>query len=372
MEPIKILVVEDEPITARDLNQSLKSLGYTVSATVDCAEDALEEVSKIQPDLVLMDIILKGTLDGINLANIIRQLYNIPVIFLTAYSDEETLQRAGITEPFGYLLKPFDEREIHSSIQIALRRHQVEQKMRENLEISEALRQEAERLAEVKSRYISMTSHEFRTPMTTIQGSTELLQYYSHRWTDEKKLIHYQRIKDAVKRMTNLLDEVLMIGKAESGKLPFNPQPVNLVIFCQNLAEEQELGNRTDQRIRITLRGYFPEGWRFDENLLRHILTNLLSNAIKYSPNGEDVNFIITGKDNQVVFEIQDRGIGIPAEELDQLFESFERATNVGSIPGTGLGLAIVKKCVDAHGGTISVESIQDVGTTFTVRLPCK
>lgn len=370
MENLKIMVVEDERITARDIKKSLETLDYTVAAVVSTGEDAIEKAALEQPDLVLMDIVLKGEIDGIEAANKIRDRYNIPVIFLTAYSDDSTLERAGSSEPFGYLLKPFEDRELHTSIQIAMRRHRAEAKMHENLERAENLKKQAENLAELKSRYISITSHEFRTPMTTIQSSAELLQHYSYKWSDEKKLVHYERIKSAVKNMTNLLDDVLTIGKAESGKLHFNPQPMELLQFCTELVEEQEISRSAQPHINFIIQGNFPKLQRFDEKLLWHILTNLLSNAIKYSPQGDDVNFKLTGEESQVVFQIQDRGIGIPPAALEKLFESFERASNVGNIPGTGLGLAIVKKCVDLHGGHISVESTVGVGTTFTVTLP--
>lgn len=370
MKPLNILVVEDERITARDIKYSLEKLGYCVPAVVSRGEDAIEGSADYHPDLVLMDIVLKGEIDGIEAADIIRDRYHIPVIFLTAYSDDDTLKRAGITEPFGYILKPFDDRELHSSIQIAIARHQAELKILKNLELAEELRKEAEKLTELKSRYLSIASHEFRTPMTTIQGSTELLQYYSHKMSDKKKLVHYQRIKDAVKNMTTLLDEVITIGQAESGKLTFNPDPMDLVSFCRQLVEEQEVSITTKHKLEFQVCGDIPSQGHFDKKLLRHILTNLLSNAIKYSPAGGTVDFTLTGTPSQVVFQIQDCGIGIPGAELGQLFESFQRASNVGTIPGTGLGLAIVKICVDAHGGTIAVDSKMGAGTTFTVVLP--
>jgi len=263
-------------------------------------------------------------------------------------------------------------------------------------EIRKALEKEKE-LTELKSRFVSMTSHEFRTPLTTIQSSAELIERYSQRWSEEKKQIHLYRIQTSVKHMTKLLNDILIIGKAEAGKLEYSPVPLDLEKFCSNLVEELKL-NDTNQHI-ITfqvgngesrmgseeiddsseaiksmfdapdspLRTNLPY---LDEKLLRQILENLLSNALKYSPSNTSVEFTLYYHQNQAIFQIRDQGIGIPNQDKGLLFETFHRATNVGTIAGTGLGLAIVKKCVDLHKGQIAVESEVGLGTTFTVTLP--
>jgi signal transduction histidine kinase len=214
-----------------------------------------------------------------------------------------------------------------------------------------------------------MTSHEFRTPLTTILSSTELLEKYHHKFTPEKKQQHFTRIKIATHRMVQLLDDVLLIGKAESGKLTFSPAPLDLREFCNELVEEVQASSGSQHNINYLVRG--PEQSAcMDEKLLRQILFNLLSNAIKYSPIASTVYFQLKFQDKAVVFEVKDQGIGIPLEDQKHLFETFHRAKNVGTIPGTGLGLAIVKKSVDLHGGQIVVESVVGVGTTFIVTLP--
>ncbi len=365
---ITVLVVEDEIITAIDIKGSLENLGYNVPPIASTGQEALAEVAKSQPDIILMDIVIKGEIDGIETANRIRDRQRIPIIFLTAYSDDATLARAGISEPFGYLLKPFDDRELHSTIQMALKRYQAESKIRKERDTAEQLQREAENLVELNSRYIAMTSHEFRTPMTTIHSSSELLEHYSHKWSEEKKLGHLKRIQSSIKSMTKLLDEVLTIGKADAGKLEFKPVELDIVKLAKELVEELHL--TTDKpRINLQVFGEIDEA-TMDPKLLRHILTNLLSNALKYSPAGGTVEFTLTGQGKYLILSVQDSGIGIPESDLIHLFESFQRASNVGSLPGTGLGLAIVKKCVDRHHGTITVNSKVGVGTTFTVTLP--
>jgi PAS domain S-box-containing protein len=244
----------------------------------------------------------------------------------------------------------------------------ITERKRAEAEIIKALEREKE-LRELKSRFISMASHEFRTPMTSILSSTELLQNYSHRWTDEKKGKLYHRVKDAIKRMTELLDDVLIVNKAESGKLEFNPKPLALEKFCSDLVEEIQLGIAGKYKINFVC---LSPGIKpcLDEKLLLHILSNLLTNAIKYSPQDTTVHFSCHCQDEEVIFEIQDEGIGIPTEDQPRLFESFHRGQNVGTIPGTGLGLAIVKNSVELHGGRIMFISEQGVGTTFRVTLP--
>ncbi|HEY9602047.1 MAG TPA: ATP-binding protein [Allocoleopsis sp.] len=231
-----------------------------------------------------------------------------------------------------------------------------------------ALEKEKE-LNELKSRFVSMTSHEFRTPLTTILGSAELLEHYSQKWSEEKKQRHIQRIQHTVQHMTQLLNDVLLLGKAEAGKLEFNPQPLDLEQFCLNLTEEFELDASNQHDLTFVTLAQAIQG-NCDEKLLRHILNNLLSNAIKYSPSGSNVKFELSCRDSQAIFRIQDEGIGIPEEDQQRLFESFHRAKNVGNVPGTGLGLAIVKNAVDLHGGKISVNSEVGIGTTFTVIIP--
>ena len=244
----------------------------------------------------------------------------------------------------------------------------ISDRKRVEAHMMQALERERE-LRELKADFVSMASHEFRTPLTAIFSSTELLQYYGNIWPEDKKLKHYNRIEAAVKRMTALLDDVLLYSKAEAGKLEFNPTPLVLKKLCSDLVEELQLGIGENHKITWVYSGLCHDTW-MDEKLLLHILTNLLSNAIKYSPPGTTVFFSCSCENTEVIFEIKDEGIGIPPEDQARLFESFYRAKNVEDIPGTGLGLAIVKKSVELHGGRITVNSEVGVGTTFRVTLP--
>jgi PAS domain S-box-containing protein len=244
---------------------------------------------------------------------------------------------------------------------------------RAQAEIFNALLQEKE-LSDLRARFVSITSHEFRTPLTTIMSTTELLEYYE--WTKEEELEQLHLIQDAVKHMLQLLEDLLFIGTADAGQLRFNPSPVILNEFCQELVAEIQQGmslKLTPTPAQQALSFVSPDQTflaYMDRKLLRQLLSNLLVNAIKYSPSGGTIQFELAGQGDEVIFQIQDQGIGIPKEDLPRLFEFFHRGKNVGVIAGTGLGLAIVKKCVDLHGGRISVDSEVGVGTLFKVTLP--
>ncbi len=366
MSPPKILIVEDETIIALDIKRTLSNLGYAVPAVISSAEKALDKIAEIQPDLVLMDIMLKGSMDGVEAADRLRKQHQIPVVYLTAHTDSKTLERAKETQPFGYIVKPFEERDVHTTVEMALARSQAE------ADIRRALEKEKE-LGELKSRFVSMVSHEFRTPMATILFSAGLLENYGNKWSEEKKVTHLHRIQAAVKQMTDLLDSVLTIGQVEANKLEFNPAAIDVEKFCSSLAEDAQLLAGEKHEISFSSQGNCT-GALMDEKLLRHIFSNLLSNAVKYSPKGGTVKFELTCEPSgQVaIFRVRDEGIGIPPQDRERLFETFHRAANVGNISGTGLGLAIVKRSVELHGGEISFDSEVGVGTTFTVTLPLR
>ena len=247
-------------------------------------------------------------------------------------------------------------------------------------EIVNALSKEKE-LGDLKSRFISITSHEFRTPLTTIMSTAELLEYYE--WTKQEEVEQLHLIQDSVKQMLHLLEDLLFIGTADAGQLRFTPEPLELNEFCRQLIAQIQGEASWKTSTTSSQPGLTQASVNFvspdqtllacmDKKLLRQLLSNLLLNARKYSPYGGIIQFELACQGDMAVFQIQDRGIGIPQEDQPRVFEFFHRAKNVGAIAGTGLGLAIVKQCVDLHGGNIAVESEVGVGTRFTVTLPLK
>ncbi len=237
-------------------------------------------------------------------------------------------------------------------------------------EVLKALEKERE-LNDLKSRFVSMASHEFRTPLAIIQSSAQLLDRYELNAAEKQE--QFEQINTSIVHMNQLLKDVLTLGKAESGTIEFNPEPLPIRTFCTILVPQLQTALGRTHRIAMMIDDQIDDTTTasLDAKLLRQMLTNLLSNAIKYSPNAEivELNISLTAP-SQIRFSVTDNGIGIPTSDLPRLCESFHRAANVGTIQGTGLGLAIVHRCVSLHGGTIDFSSHIECGTTVTIRLP--
>lgn len=224
-------------------------------------------------------------------------------------------------------------------------------------------------MTELKYRFVTIASHELRTPLAGMMLASGILRRYWETTSDEEKWEALQDIMAGLDRMSNLLDNILVVGKSDSGKLPFEPQEIDLIHFCRDLVREHE---KSLGQTHTTIAEYNTDSLAFlgDPKLLRLIFGNLLSNAYKYSPEATTVHFFLHCTPQNVTITVQDAGIGIPAEDIPHLFDSFHRGKNVGEIQGTGLGLAIVERAVKMHGGAIAVESTVNVGTTFRVVLP--
>ncbi|GEM_PF-1541393 len=237
-------------------------------------------------------------------------------------------------------------------------------------EIENALKKEKE-LNDLKSRFISVASHEFRTPLTTIYSSTELLERYGRSWDETKYYKQISRIIENINYMTKIMEDVLIISRTDSGKLLFEPQKTNLKTLCQSIVNDIELIMSDSHKLKYS---YSPEEdiFMMDEKLIKYILFNLLSNAVKYSPNGGNIIFNVKKMGNDIIFFITDEGIGIPLKDQNEIFESFHRGMNVGKIQGTGLGMSIIKKSVDLHGGEIYIESEEGNGTKIKVEIPLR
>jgi PAS domain S-box-containing protein len=222
-------------------------------------------------------------------------------------------------------------------------------------------------LNDLKSTFISMVSHEYRTPLTAILSSAELLELFGSDMNYEEKQEYYDKIKKAVGFLTDLLNDVLLLNRKESGRLDFSPVEFELINFCRELIKESSLGD--DHRI-IFNSNVESQDVYMDNKLCKYILSNLINNALKYSPDNSSVEFNISYNDRTVNFEVIDQGIGIAEHDQARLFDPFFRAKNAAGVPGSGLGLSIVKNCVELHKGELSFESRLNEGTTFRVSLP--
>lgn len=235
-------------------------------------------------------------------------------------------------------------------------------------QMRQALQKERE-LGELKSRFISMASHELRTPLSVILSSAELLEQFGTRWDKDMVDKHIRRIRTNVNHVIELLEDVLLLGRADAGKLAFHPECTDITKFTEELIEEIH----TDSPVGYDFQVHYspiPVEADVDPYLMRVILNNLLSNACKYSAPGGPVVIDIEAKNQVLVIKIRDEGIGIPESDVPRVFEPFHRASNVGAVRGTGLGLALVARAVALHQGWISIDSTPGEGTEVTVRIP--
>ena len=245
---------------------------------------------------------------------------------------------------------------------------EIEKKKETEKLLQESLEKEKE-LSKLKSRFISTASHEFRTPLAAVLSSAEMIQRYSKTWSEEKFSQHLERIKNSVEYLTKLMDDVLTLSRADVGKIKVDPKPVNLHQLCLRIIEDAQIIN-CDRHQFIFNYLAKKEKFTIDSNQINVILQNLISNAFKYSPDGGRIELNINTDNENIQFIIKDEGIGIPENEISELFEPFHRLTNAVSIKGTGLGLSIVKNSVELLKGYISVESELGKGSIFKVTLP--
>ncbi|MBZ0282572.1 MAG: TIR domain-containing protein [Anaerolineae bacterium] len=239
---------------------------------------------------------------------------------------------------------------------------QVEDHLRTSLE-------KEKELNELKSRFVSTVSHGYKTPLTVIMTSTEMLLQYSNRLTEERKLEHLTRIKNQVQYLVNLIEDILSISRINDDGLRFNPANLSVNSFFNQVIEDIQKSIASSHQIVFRTNGPCAD-FPLDERLMRHITNNLISNAVKYSPLGSTIRIEVICEVDKLMFSVRDNGIGIPTEDQAHIFDAFHRANNVGHIAGTGLGLSIAKASVEAHGGTITFESKPNEGTTFAVTIP--
>ena len=224
-------------------------------------------------------------------------------------------------------------------------------------------------LSDLKLEFLALVSHEFRTPLSVILGSAQLLKDNLAQTVERSRLRSLNRIESSAKSMRQMLVDVLTIARADAGKLEYQPKWIEIQSFCLNLVEDMELDTQHRHHISFINLGDRTHVW-LDEALIYSILSNLLSNAIKYSPEGSHIEFGLDGQKDAITFKVKDEGMGISADVQAILFEPFRRGAAVRNINGTGLGLALVKRCVDLHQGQIRVDSQIGKGTTFTVSIP--
>lgn len=358
----RILVVEDEGITRKDIANRLSDLGYEVTDAVGTAEEALCRAQKSRPDLVLMDIILAGEMDGIACAQQMRLLLDVPVVYLTALADRLTLDRAKVTGAFGYLLKPFDQRDLQPAIEMAMYKHEMERKLKETQE----LLIQSEKMASV-GNLASGIAHEIRNPLGIILSGIECIS------TMDLDNPHFQtaleKMRVSVSRANKIIIDLLKFSRPS--KIEFTAVELKLAV-TEALSLVEPRAKVAGIRLGIEL---CPEDCcvNGDISLLRQVFFNLLSNSLDACASGCEVSVKVgrvTGNEQRdaVVVEVADTGSGIEQSALNRIFDPFFTTKEPGK--GVGLGLSITHMIVERHGGSIKAYSELGKGTRFVITLP--
>lgn len=387
-----ILIVEDENITALELQEHLKSWNYHVAGIVSNGTQAVQKAVELKPDLILMDIILKGDLDGIDTAEQIHANLDIPIIYVTAYADKHTLQRAKISAPYGYVLKPFDERELQIVLEMALYKHRTEQELRHYREALEELvqartlelqqaKEEAEAANNAKTAFMTNISHEFFTPLNGILGYIQLLQ------KDTTLNQHQQNYVDIIRRsgdrLLKLVRNILDVTRMESQSIALHKHDFLLSDFLKEVS--QHARNWTKVRgleFRQQLASELPEKIYADRVRLQQVLLALLDNAVTFSETGHvtlrvrriqpvpghtGVPPLDSGQGSQLRFEIEDTGPGIPEALQEPIFTAFKQADEyLQKRDGkAGLGLALSRGLIRRMGSELILKSVPGEGSLF-------
>lgn len=391
MLKLNILIVKEDSISALLLQQALEKTTHQIVGIANTVEKAIEMLGENSADLVMMGINPTGQLDAVKTTDSIREKYDIPVVYLSAKSNAEMLKNEVGANPNAHVFMPFDIRELNMVIELAIFKdrkekelqklnNELEEKVKQrtaklyeaNKELTKALEEERE-INELKSRIVLNVCHGFKTPLTSILSSAQLLKIYADKDHPFKQKItkHAFKIENSVRALNNLLTGVLFFGKSDDDKLEFKPKKIFSGAFVKELLDVVKAGIENNVVIKSEI-GDLPKTITSDPELLYQILENLLSNAVKYSKDGNQVDFKMNFEDNKLQAIISDKGIGIPKSEQSQLYDRFFRAKNVGIVQGSGLGLSIVKKCLEILEGEITFESEIDKGTVFHVTIPIK
>jgi K+-sensing histidine kinase KdpD len=243
------------------------------------------------------------------------------------------------------------------------------QKRREKLQVLEQTLVQEQELSHLKLRLFSMVSHEFRTPLSVVLASSQLLGEILEPKIDRSQLKNLYRIQTSAKLLNRLLTDILTLTRAEAGKLACQPEWIDIEAFCLNLLDDIQSSNAVEHKLHFTSHGKCRRFY-LDEKLLYSILSNLLLNAVKYSPPDSEIQLKLQCESEQIIFEVEDQGFGIPQSDRVNIFMPFYRGQNAEGISGSGLGLAVVKKCLELQNGDIHVESKAGEGTRFVVFIP--
>lgn len=358
----RVFVVEDEAVIAIDLRERLTALGYTVCGTAAKGETALPAIAELRPDLVLMDVNLAGAVDGVQAAQRMHAYHDAPVVFLTAYADADLIARVAETTSYGYLVKPFEERELHATLQVALARASAKAEV--DARVAERTRELQQALNEMEA-FSYCVAHDLRAPLRAMSGYSTLLTQRHSASLDAEVVQMLSKIDVGAQRLGKLIDGLLEF--AQLGRQSMRALPVRM----RRLAEEAlgELLTQTGERIIDIRVGDMPDATG-DPVLIGQVWRNLLANALKFS-GGRDPAVVEAGFDAAAAaWFVRDNGVGFDMRHADRLFHPFSRLHGMHEFEGVGLGLAHAARIIQRHGGRIWVEAAPDKGATFYMEIP--
>lgn len=357
MENTKILIIEDNYVTLKEIEIHVKNMGYKMTKTAIDSEEAINKAEKFKPDLLLSDINLGGSINGIETVNIIRRKLDVPVIYLTAYDDDDTLMKAHITEPYAYIVKPFQERELSIAISIALYKHKAEKQLKEAIA--------------TKNKLISIISHDLRNSLGSIHQIADLLIKNYGKFDDAKTIKIINRIYNSTGATFTLLESLLCWAKNQSEIAFFNPEPCMLHAIVSESVSLLEWVATTKQ---ITIIESVPDDLEVcaDSEMMKTLFRNLLSNAIKFTGVKGKITITAEQKETQTVIAVTDNGIGMNDITRQSLFKIGQTQSQLGTCgeKGTGFGLVLCKEIIDKHNGDIRVESEKGKGSAFIFTIP--
>ena len=361
----QILIVEDERIVAEELERRISRFGYSVTATVCSGEEALRAAEECCPDLVLMDIVLASPMSGTAAAELIGMRWHTPVIYLTAHTDAQTLERVRDTEPYGFLTKPYQPEQLRTVLELALTRRKEEEKRDAS---QQASANAYGKLQESVREFTYTASHDLQEPLRTVSSFVDLLHKRTVTKLDAEEHAIMTDIQAGVSRMKILLRDLLTYAQAG----------VNVNFVVRSISANHVLSEAlADLQLAIVesgaVIGHAPlPDVIADAAQLGQVFQNLLSNAIKYRRQSEPprIHIGVERRIGQWEFSVRDNGLGFDPNYSERIFLPFQRLHSRDEYRGTGIGLAICKKIVEAHGGRIWVESEPGIGSVFYFTIP--
>lgn len=369
-----ILIVEDQRLVAADLALQLRGFGYSIAGFAVSGPEAIAKVAELSPSLVLMDIHLEGTMDGTEAALQIRSQSDCAIVYLTAFSDLATLERAKLAEPGGYVVKPASPVELRAAIEVALYKQtsQRDRASAESVAFQEQLASVQQRVAELEQAYVELEAtsasltHDLRNPLQVIAGATDMIERTQADQLTQVGRMFLNQVSAAADRMMNSLNGLLEHARQNAGELTM------VELDITELAREvwQELSRRSP-RARCEISEHLMA--RGERQLVRRVLENLLSNALKFSSN-RPAPKIEVGRAEEaraVCLFVRDNGVGFPDSLAEgKLFRPYGRLHDPQAFAGNGLGLAGARRIVERHGGSMWARGVEGQGATFYFTLP--